>query len=77
MMIITQALIWPYLYYVAIPMVGTASSNSMLYQLEGVNGKDLKVKAHPSWTGIFKTGFFGLEINYKEIHFSLCIIVIF
>ena len=47
MMIITQALIWPYLYYVTIPMVGTASSNSMLYQLEGVNGKDLKVKAHP------------------------------
>ena len=49
-MIITQALIWPYLYYVTIPMVGTASSNSMLYmlyQLEGVNGKDLKVKAHP------------------------------
>ena len=27
-------------------MEGTASSNSMLYQLEGVNGKDLKVKAH-------------------------------
>ena len=47
MMIITQVLIWPYLYYVTIPMVGTASSNSMLYQLEGVNGKDLKVKAHP------------------------------
>ena len=47
MMIITQALIWPYLYYVTIPMVGTASSNPMLYQLEGVNGKDLKVKAHP------------------------------
>ena len=47
MMIITQDLIWPYLYYVTIPMVGTASSNSMLYQLEGVNGKDLKVKARP------------------------------
>ena len=47
MMIITQALIWPYLYYVTIPMVGTASSNPMLYQLEGVNGKGLKVKAHP------------------------------
>ena len=49
MMIITQALIWPYLYYVAIPMVGTASSNSMLYQLEGVNGEDLKVSIQPKW----------------------------
>ena len=47
MMIITQALIWPYLYYVTIPMEETASSNSILYQLEGVNSKDLKVKAHP------------------------------
>ena len=40
-------MIWPYRYYVTIPMEGTASSNSMLCQLEGVNGKYLKVKAHP------------------------------
>ena len=44
---ITQALIWPSLYYVTIPMKESVSRNPMLYQVEGVNDKDLKVKLHP------------------------------
>ena len=44
---ITQALLLPSPYYVTIPMEESVSRNSMLYQVEGVNDKDLKDKAHP------------------------------
>ena len=44
----------------------------MLDQVEGVNGKDLIVKAHPGHKDLIRD--FSHEINCKLMHLSLCII---
>ena len=46
--------------------------NLMLDQVEGFNGKDLTVKAHPAHKDLIRD--FSHEINCKLMHLSLCII---
>lgn len=46
----------------------------MLYQVEGVNDKDLLVKAHSGHEYLITD--FGYEINCKVMHLSLCVIIL-